>query len=96
MIHGEEYVWEDYQFRFFLTPGHTSGSICILLDDRFLFTGDSLVNGYKTITRFPTGSQEEYKRVTIPFLESQPENREIFPGHGTPDILSNIIHYIYL
>lgn len=95
MNDGEVYCWENHCFRFFLTPGHTSGSVCILLDEEFLFTGDSLVNGNKTITRFPSGSQEEYERVTIPFLEKQPDDRTIFPGHGDPDILSNIIHYIY-
>lgn len=95
MADGKEYVWKDHIFRFFLTPGHTSGSMCILMDEKFLFTGDSLVNGNKTITRFPTGSQEEYERVTIPFLEKQPGELVVFPGHGESDILKNIIGYIY-
>ena len=92
---GEELAWENHRFRFFLTPGHTGGSVCILMDGAYLFTGDSLVNGNRTITRFPTGSQEEYERITIPFLENQPGERRVFPGHGEPDRLKNIIDYIY-
>lgn len=64
------------------TPGHSLGSICIIIDQKYIFTGDSLVGGNKVITRLPGGSRKEYNEITRPFLEGLPEDMIIFPGHG--------------
>ncbi len=90
----EIYTWENHMFQFYFTPGHTSGSVCILLDEKYIFTGDSLVNGNKPVTRFPTGSQKQYDAITGPFLGSLPGEMKVFPGHGETDELKNIIKYI--
>lgn len=64
------------------TPGHSPGSICIIINDRYIFTGDSLVDGNKVITRLPGGSRKDYNQITRPFLERLSEDSIIFPGHG--------------
>lgn len=74
------------------TPGHSPGSICILVNQAFLFTGDSLVEGNAVITRLPGGSKKEYNRVTKPFLESLPDDMVLFPGHGKEGRKSCIHH----
>lgn len=71
------------------TPGHSSGSICILVDDKYIFSGDSLVEGNKVITRLPGGSRKEYNQITRPFLESLSEDIIVFPGHGTEGYLKD-------
>ena len=64
------------------TPGHSPGSICIIIDQKYIFTGDSLVGGNSVITRLPGGSRREYNEITRPFLEGLQEDMIVFPGHG--------------
>lgn len=76
------FKWEEHSVEMYHTPGHSPGSSCIILDKIYIFTGDSLVNGFETITRFPGGSKKEYEAITLPFLKHLPENAVIYPGHG--------------
>ena len=47
-----------------------------------VFTGDSLVNGYDTITRLPGGSKKDFNSITKPYLDSLSDDTLIMPGHG--------------
>lgn len=71
------------------TPGHSTGSICIVVNDKYIFTGDSLVDGNPIITRLPGGSKKDYKNVTKPFLEGLSKDMIVFPGHGMEGRMSN-------
>lgn len=71
-------------FLCFSTPGHSPGSACYILDDKYIFTGDSLIQNTPTITRFRTSNNETYESVTRPFLRSLNKNMLVFPGHGEP------------
>lgn len=74
--------WENHKIEIIHSPGHSDGSVCILIDDIFVFTGDSLIKGKQTITRLPGGSKKKYAEITLPFLKSLPKDSVIFPGHG--------------
>lgn len=78
----KEFFWKGYLIRMVSTPGHTSGSCCIEFDNKYVFTGDTLILNEKVITRFPTGSKEEFKNITLPYLNSLHSNYIIMPGHG--------------
>jgi len=41
----------------FESPGHSRGSLCLIINNKCIFTGYSLVNGKKTITKLPGGSK---------------------------------------
>lgn len=69
------------KIKFVHTPGHTSGSSCIEVG-RYRFTGDSMLLNTPVITRFPTGSEEEYQKITLPYLIGISEECIIAPGHG--------------
>lgn len=71
------------------TPGHSPGSSCYLLNGNLLFSGDSLVNGFPTITRLPGGSRKDYENVTKPYLLSLDKNIIVYPGHGDSRQLKN-------
>ncbi len=71
------------------TPGHSSGSICILVENA-LFSGDSLVQGAKVLTRMPDGDRNAYRMITRPFLESLPQDTIVFPGHGQESIMREL------
>lgn len=78
----KEFAWEGHNVVLIETPGHSSGSICIQVDDKYLFTGDSLLKGTKIITRLPGGSKKEYGDITFPYLQSLDKNLYVYPGHG--------------
>ena len=82
-----------YQVDITHTPGHSDCSQCIRLTTsqqgmtpEIVFTGDSLVNGHKIITRLPQGSKKDYIAVTKPYLEALSEDTLIMPGHGDWDL----------
>lgn len=82
-----EMPWEHHTLFLKKTPGHSKGSICILLDGDILFSGDSLVTGYPTITRLPGGSKKDYTEITLPWLQSLDSGIMVYPGHGEKHIL---------
>lgn len=90
-----DFSWYDYYFRCISVPGHTPGSVCILVNDRLLFSGDYLIPGEDVVTRLPGGSQELYETQGKPRLRSLPENIWTFPGHGSPFLLTGEVKHAY-
>lgn len=90
----EHFLWQGHRFEVRRTPGHTEGSVCVLADGECLFSGDSLVNGYPTLTRWPTGSQRRFEDVTVPFFDSLPDELTVLPGHGAPGRLGDLRRYL--
>ncbi|EKN70984.1 beta-lactamase [Neobacillus bataviensis LMG 21833] len=64
------------------TPGHSPGSTCYLLDNDYLFTGDTLLAGIVGPTNLPYGDRELIKESIKTRLYSLPSNIIIYPGHG--------------
>ena len=77
-----DFMWGEHSLHLVTTPGHTLGSICIIMDEKYLFTGDSLIPGEPIITRFPSGDMKAYEEVTKPFLMSLNHEYMVYPGHG--------------
>lgn len=73
--------WQGHRLELTETPGHSPGSICILLDGTFLFSGDTLLPSGKAMTRFPGGSSRRYREKAIPYLRSLPPDTTVYPGH---------------
>ena len=61
-------IWLNYSFNFYEALGHSSSGILILIEN-YLFTGDSLIKGYKTVTKLLSGSKDRLKE-TIIFINS--------------------------
>lgn len=76
------YKWLGHKLNFISIPGHSSGSSAIIFDGSIVFSGDSLINGIETITRFPGGNIRDYKDITIPFFKGLDRNIFVLPGHG--------------
>lgn len=74
----------DVSFECFYTPGHSPGSTCYILDGKYVFTGDSLIQNTPTVLRFKTSNREVFEQKTLPFLQSLDKNMLVFPGHGEP------------
>jgi len=75
------------------TPGHTKGGICLLVDEKFLLTGDTLFIGDCGRTDLPDGSNEEMFASLNERIKTLPDDLTIYPGHdygGKPfDTLGN-------
>ncbi len=84
--------WNNYTFDFFHIPGHSAGSSLIILNEKYVFTGDSLLKDLPIIIRFPGSNKEDYLNTTYPLLSRllMPD-MTILPGHGKPFGLKEII-----
>ena len=74
----------DVSFECIYTPGHSPGSTCYILDGKYVFTGDSLIQNTPTVLRFKTSNKEVFEQKTLPFLQSLDKKMLVFPGHGEP------------
>lgn len=68
------------------TPGHTKGSISILIGDA-LFSGDTLFKGAWGRTDLPTSDFKTIIKSIEDKLITLPENTIIYPGHGLASII---------
>lgn len=79
-----ELEWQGHRLLLKETPGHSPGSICLLVDGHILFSGDSLTGEHPTVLRFPGGSRRGYREQTLPWLLSLPDSVVVHPGHFEP------------
>lgn len=70
----------DMRLSFLMTPGHTPGGMCILVDD-ILFSGDTLFCQSIGRTDFPGGSFGALKKAVHEKLFVLPEETRVLPGH---------------
>lgn len=62
------------------TPGHTPGSVCLLVGDA-LFSGDTLFAGTVGRTDLPGGDFDKMQG-SLKVLKGLPSDLQVFPGHG--------------
>lgn len=77
---GEEIEVGALRIRVIHTPGHTPGSICLLVGGR-LISGDTLFPGGPGRTSRPEDLQEEIGSITSRLLVL-PDDTAVHPGHG--------------
>ena len=69
------------------TPGHTPGSVCLLIEDT-LFSGDTLFAGSCGRTDLPGGSWEQMQ-ASLKRLSQIEANLWVLPGHGESTMLAS-------
>ena len=78
---GEEIrVDTDLAFRVIATPGHSSGSVCLLCGG-LLFSGDTLFAGDVGRTDLPGGSWDTLRESLKKLCAAVTENVQVLPGH---------------
>ena len=66
----------------FYTPGHSIDSICLLVDEKKLLTGDTLFVGSVGSTEMPGGDAKSmYDSLFTKLLQCE-DDVEVYPGHG--------------
>ncbi|MBR3840945.1 MAG: MBL fold metallo-hydrolase [Erysipelotrichales bacterium] len=76
----------NYHFEIVKTPGHTSGSVCISIDN-YVFTGDTIfVDGIGRYDLY--GSSKSELMESIEFIKSKYDGYTCYPGHEESFIIS--------
>ncbi len=80
----------DNIIEFISTPGHTDGSICILIKDN-LFTGDLIIRNLKTVIKLPGGSKSNLY-ITMEMINKRFNDQQVYlhSGHGESFICTEL------
>ena len=79
---GEEVTVGSLSVRALHIPGHTSGQLAFVVDDRAVFTGDTLFQGSVGGTRAPDHTRfEDLHHSIMEVLFALPKEMTIYPGH---------------
>lgn len=73
--------WRGHTWRLFEMPGHSMGSIGILLDEACFFSGDSLLENDEIDLNIPGGSRVKWQEIGAPRLNQLPCGIKVYPGH---------------
>lgn len=74
-------LWEGVEMKIFNTPGHSDDSRCLLVGGR-LFTGDTLIKDFRTVTKLKGGSVEKLNDSMNVIAALKGNNLRVMPGHG--------------
>ena len=77
-----EFCWHDLKIKCLGMPGHAPGGMIIVINEKYIFSGDNYILGEAVITRLPGGSKKDYEKYIKPFFENLPIGCVIYPGHG--------------
>ena len=86
----KNFVWMDHRWKVFEIPGHSRGSIGILVDEALFFSGDSLMENKEIELRLPGGSKKLWKEKGERRIRSLPEGMKVYPGHFKPFLLEDV------
>jgi hydroxyacylglutathione hydrolase len=78
---GEVIVVGAIRIKVIHTPGHTPDSICLLIDDRLLLTGDTLFVGECGRTDMPGGDSASMYDSLFNKLMRLGDDVKVYPGH---------------
>lgn len=79
---GHEFEISGHIFKVLETPGHTVGSVCYIMDDGIIFSGDTLFKLGVGRTDFPHGNFSELNS-SLKKLFSLTHDYRVLPGHGS-------------
>lgn len=82
---GDEIKFGNITAKIIHTPGHTVGSISILIEDA-LFSGDTLFRGTHGRTDLPTGNEFDMQKSLKKLLNLK-EDIIVYPGHGVSTMI---------
>lgn len=78
----EEITVDGLNIKCILTPGHTNGGACFLINNEKLFSGDTLFLRSIGRSDLPTGNGSELINSIEKRLYTLDDSIEVFPGHG--------------
>ena len=77
---GDELWLDELKLRFYAMPGHTDGSLAVIVND-VIFTGDTLMKNKYGKTSLPGGNTEQLIASIRRILSELEGNYRVLPGH---------------
>ena len=91
---GESLYLEDEEIKIINTPGHTKGSISIMLEkSRICFTGDTIFDTDLGRTDLPGGSEKEIEESVRNIISKWENDIRIYPGHDESATMKTVRKY---
>lgn len=87
---GEELTFGATTVKVIHTPGHSKGSVCYLVGNEFLFTGDTLFDGNVGRSDLYGGNGATLMQ-SLQKLRTLPQALPIYPGHGGTALLGGAL-----
>jgi glyoxylase-like metal-dependent hydrolase (beta-lactamase superfamily II) len=78
---GQKLKLGNIELQFILTPGHTPGGICVLIDNKAIITGDTLFIGDCGRTDLPGGNINQMYKSLQEKIKPLPDEIIVYPGH---------------
>jgi len=78
---GQKLRLGNIDLQFVLTPGHTPGGICIIVDNEAIITGDTLFIGDCGRTDLPGGNINQMYKSLQEKIKPLNDNIIVYPGH---------------
>ncbi len=80
--------WVGHNIKFIDTPGHSPGSVCVVIDD-LVFGGDTLMPFKPFIKKRNGGSMEQFLESVKKMVAAYSDDTLVYPGHGEIGKLSD-------
>ena len=77
-----------YPIEMIMTPGHTQGGVCYLIDGH-LFSGDTLFHGTYGRTDLPESNEAAMQKSLTALFEKLPDKTHVYSGHGAPTTIGH-------
>ena len=79
--------WNNHKIEMYKTPGHSEGSSIYLFDEKYLFSGDSILKDFPVFTMLYKNGKNDFKNITLPILNSLSKDIMVYPGHFSSFLL---------
>lgn len=89
----QQFSLGQFSIRAMLTPGHTNGCMCYLIDNKHLFTGDTLFENSHGRTDLLTSDEKEMKN-SLKFLKDNFGGFKFFAGHGEDGVVRKWLNVV--
>ncbi len=80
---------ENISIKILHTPGHSPGSVILVLSEKIIFSGDTLFRESIGRTDLPGGNYSEIIKSIREKILKFPDDTDIFPGHGETTFLGH-------
>jgi glyoxylase-like metal-dependent hydrolase (beta-lactamase superfamily II) len=91
---GEHFDLQGLDIDVLHTPGHSAGSICVLVAESLLFSGDTLFPRAFGRTDLDSGDQSQIYRSLRQLLTTMPDGVVLLPGHGNLSTIGEAKAYV--
>lgn len=84
--------WQGHILHLEHLPGHSPASSLIIMDEKCVFSGDSLIPDAEPTIRWPWSDAKIYWEKTVPRLLQIPKECMVYPGHRNSVKMEDLIY----